>query len=332
MTTDSARTLAVSKIDNSQNVRVNADYSKDPDWKEFCASIKKEGILTPVRIEFVNSKPVVRMGHRRIAALIASGRDTLRADEWVEIKTSGIADQVAKAAIENFHRSPMTWLDTTGVCASLKAQGVTGKDSALAIGYSTAFVSQFLSVADSGLFSLFSDRVKKGGSLPPFEQVRDAVYYIRDHYETGKGENRKRFDQLDGDKKTEVMADVFTKLCQYADGVEGATNYAKKHAKAKEAAQLAAAARSEAGEDNTAPNGKVGRPAKEQTSCVVKLEHVNHMLKVGKRLMKAGEFGEMGEVILEVLEYVKSGKETGTMAEFLAAVYPPEPEAAASRE
>ncbi|MCJ1698072.1 ParB/RepB/Spo0J family partition protein, partial [Rathayibacter caricis] len=125
------------------NVRTSA-----PVTPEFIASIRENGVITPVlarRDEHGNV--IVRAGQRRTLAAREAGVPTIPV--YVVEGDETTADRIVQQIIENDQRAELSTADRTAAWAQLSFDGVSAASIAKRTGTKTATVKKGLAVAES---------------------------------------------------------------------------------------------------------------------------------------------------------------------------------------
>lgn len=126
-----------------QNVRTSAPLTKD-----FIASIRENGVITPVlarRDEHGNV--IVRAGQRRTLAAREAGVATIPV--YVVDGNATTADRIVQQIIENDQRTELSIADRTAAWAQLAFEGISAASIAKRTGTKTDAVKKGLAVAES---------------------------------------------------------------------------------------------------------------------------------------------------------------------------------------
>ena len=125
------------------NVRTTAPLDK-----EFLASIRENGVLTPILARRdKNGNIIVRAGQRRTLAAREVGLPTIPA--FVVEATEAIADRIIQQLVENEHRTALTDGDRVAAFQQLAFEGLTPQVIAKRTATKQAEVKQGLKVAES---------------------------------------------------------------------------------------------------------------------------------------------------------------------------------------
>jgi len=148
MTNTSTTTGTIEHVDPTTviveaNVRTTAPLDK-----EFLASIRENGVLTPILVRRdQNGNVIVRAGQRRTLAAREVGLTSIPA--FVVVASEAIADRIIQQLVENEHRTALTDGDRVAAFQQLAFEGLTPQVIAKRTATKQADVKQGLKVAES---------------------------------------------------------------------------------------------------------------------------------------------------------------------------------------
>jgi ParB family chromosome partitioning protein len=147
--------VAPSELLTDRNVREDLRLNK-----EFVASVKDHGVLVPIVAVKTDDGLRVRFGHRRTAAAVQAGRDTVPV-VVVETDADGDAeaiDRLLTQHAENTHRAGLTTAEDAKVAQQLSLLGLSAAQIARRTHTKKATVEAGIKVADSELATKATER------------------------------------------------------------------------------------------------------------------------------------------------------------------------------
>lgn len=148
------------------NSRTTLDQAK---LKELAASMDSEGQQSPILVESNNDRFLLVYGSRRLAAA--------KLNNWTEIKAevttpTNKVERIISNIIENVQRENLTPYELARACATLRAEGLSLKDTSDKLRITQAHVSNL-----DKLYTFLPDKVKESWQR---DEPAATVGYLRD--------------------------------------------------------------------------------------------------------------------------------------------------------
>jgi ParB family chromosome partitioning protein len=208
-------TLEIQAVDPSTllvDVNVRTDLRLNP---EFVGSVKQHGVLVPIVAVKTADGLRVRMGHRRTAAAIEAGRDSVPVvitDTEAEGDAAEI-DRLLTQHAENHHRAGFSVAEDANVAKQLSLMGVKVADIAKRTNTKKADVETALKVTASELAFKATERydltLAQAAVLAEFEDDTETVTALVAAVKTGQFDHvaqRARNDRAEAEAKAPVIA------------------------------------------------------------------------------------------------------------------------------
>jgi ParB family chromosome partitioning protein len=208
-------TLEIQTVDPSTllvDVNVRTDLRLN---KEFVGSVKEHGVLVPIVAVKTADGLRVRMGHRRTAAAIEAGRDSVPV-VITDSETEGDAAEIERLLTqhaENHHRAGFTVAEDANVAKQLSLMGFKVADIAKRTNTKKADVETALKVTGSELAFKATQRfdltLDQAAVLAEFEDDTETVTALVAAAKTGKFDHvaqRARNDRAEAEAKAPVTA------------------------------------------------------------------------------------------------------------------------------
>jgi len=208
-------TFEIQTVDPSTllvDVNVRTDLRLNP---EFVGSIKEHGVLVPIVAVKTADGLRVRMGHRRTAAAIEAGRDSVPVvitDSEAEGDAAEI-DRLLTQHAENHHRAGFSVVDDANVAKQLSLMGLNASQIAKRTNTRKADVETALKVTGSELAFKATERydltLDQAAVLAEFEHDTETVTALVAAATTGQFNHvaqRARNDRAEAEAKAPVIA------------------------------------------------------------------------------------------------------------------------------